>query len=167
MNSPQKPLIISFVGHSNSGKTGLITQLIPKIKEKGFRVGVIKHAGSPIVIDRQGKDSHRHFEAGADPTMVCTNQHLALFARSRPNMGLADIAQRFFYDTDILLTEGYKQEAYPKIEVYVASDTRKPLCLTDTQILAIVTNEKAQWHIPHFDCNDINGLVHWITAVMP
>jgi molybdopterin-guanine dinucleotide biosynthesis protein B len=162
MNNPQKPVVLSFVGHSNSGKTGLITQIIPQINKAGIRVGVIKHAGSPIKIDRKGKDSQRLFESGANPTMVCHKNHLAYFAKAQPDIGLEQIVQRYFYDNDLLLTEGYKQEAYPKIEVYQYSDKKKPLCFKDDTIKAIITDHPYQWHIPQFACDDTKAVVEWI-----
>jgi molybdopterin-guanine dinucleotide biosynthesis protein B len=162
MNNPQKPVILSFVGHSNSGKTGLITQIIPLLIEKGIRVGTIKHAGSPISIDRKGKDSQRLFESGANPTMVYNKQHLAYFAKPQPDLGLAKIAQQFFSDNDLLLTEGFKREKNPKIEVYTYSEHNIPICLTDDSIKAVITDDPDNWHIPQFSKNDTTGVVEWM-----
>jgi molybdopterin-guanine dinucleotide biosynthesis protein B len=162
MNNAQKPVILSFVGHSNSGKTGLITQIIPRIKKKGIRVGVVKHAGSPIKVDRRGKDSQRIFESGANPTMVYHKQHLAYFEKPQKDLGLAQIAQRFFSDNDLLITEGFKKESYPKIEVYQYSDKKLPLCFNDDTIEAIITDHPYHWHIPQFSCDDLKGVVEWI-----
>jgi len=162
MNKTKKPVILSFIGYSNSGKTGLITQIIPIIKQKGIRVGVIKHANSPIIVDRRGKDSHRHFEAGADPTVVCNDQHLGLFANMEPNTSLGDIANQFFKNTDLLITEGFKKEKYPKIEVYVEKNNTPPICLTDPSILAIVTDLQKDWHIPRFNYKETARLSNWI-----
>jgi molybdopterin-guanine dinucleotide biosynthesis protein B len=164
MNNSHKPVILSFVGHSNSGKTGLITQIIPQINQKGIRVGVIKHAGSPITIDQKGKDSQRLFESGANPTMVYHKKHLAYFAKVQPDIGLGQIAQRYFYDNDLLLTEGYKQEAYPKIEVYQYSEKKMPICFNDDTIKAIITDHPYQWHIPNFSCDDTKAVVEWIIS---
>jgi molybdopterin-guanine dinucleotide biosynthesis protein B len=164
MNNPQQPVILSFVGHSNSGKTGMITQIIPLIIEKGIRVGVIKHAGSPIKMDRKGKDSHRLFESGANPTMVCNKKHIAFFAQAQSDIGLEAIAQRYFFDSDLLLTEGFKKEKFSKIEVYTYSDKILPLCFNDNTIKAIITDHPYHWHIPQFSFKDINGAVHWMVS---
>jgi molybdopterin-guanine dinucleotide biosynthesis protein B len=164
MNNARKPVILSFVGHSNSGKTSLITQLIPQIVKKDIRVGIVKHAGSPINIDRKGKDSHKLFESGADPTMVCNKDHLALFSKTKPTDGLDQLAKRYFYDNDLLLTEGFKKEKYPKIEVYQYSDKNKPICFYDNTVEAIITDHPYIWHIPQFPSNDIDHIVEWIVA---
>jgi len=164
MNNFQKPVILSFVGHSNSGKTGMITQIIPQIIKKGIQVGVIKHAGSPIKMDRKGKDSQRLFESGANPTMVCNKDHFAYFAKAQSDIGLDQIAQRFFFDCDLLLTEGFKKERFTKIEVYTFSDKTSPLCFNDNTIKAIITDHLDHWHIPQFSFKDINGVVDWIVS---
>ena len=164
MNNSQKPVILSFVGHSNSGKTSLITKIIPQIIDKGIRVGIVKHAGSPIKVDRKGKDSRRLFESGANPTMVCNKNHLAYFANAQQDIGLAQIAQQYFFENDLLLTEGFKQENYPKIEVYTYSDKNMPICFHDDTVKAIITDHPYSWHIPEFSFNDINGVVEWIVS---
>jgi len=164
MNNLQKPVILSFVGHSNSGKTGLITQIIPQIIKKGIRVGVVKHAGSPIKIDCKGKDSHRFYESGANPSMVCNKNHFVCFAKAQKDIGLDQIAQRYFFDNDLLITEGFKKEKYPKIEVYQYSEKNLPLCFNDDTILAIITDHPYQWHVPQFSHNDIKGVVEWIVG---
>jgi len=163
MIKSEKPAILSFVGHSNSGKTELITKIIPVLKNHGIRVGIIKHAGSPIVIDKKGKDSQRHFEAGANPAMVCSDHHMALFSRIKPEIKLKQLAQRYFNDNDLLLTEGFKQEKYPKIEVYRNDSQFKPLCLTDSSIVGIVTDySNKSWAIPQYNIDDIEGLADYI-----
>jgi len=164
MNNLQKPVILSFVGHSNSGKTGLITQIVPQLIEKGIHVGTIKHAGSPIKIDRKGKDSQRLFESGAHPTMVCNKHHLAYFAKVQKDIELEQIAKHYFFDNDLLLTEGFKREKFPKIEVYKYSDKNKPICFTDNTIKAIITDHSYHWHIPQFPTHDTTGVVEWIVS---
>ncbi|KPA14392.1 Molybdopterin-guanine dinucleotide biosynthesis protein B [Candidatus Magnetomorum sp. HK-1] len=162
MIKPEKPFILSFVGHSNSGKTDLITRILPELKKRGIRVGIIKHAGSPIVIDQKGKDSHRHFEAGADPAMVCSDQHMAFFSHIQKDVKLAQLAQRYFKDNDLLITEGFKKEHYPKIEVYRKDNGAPPLCLTDSSIIGIVTDNQEKWPIPQYCLNDIHSLIDFI-----
>jgi molybdopterin-guanine dinucleotide biosynthesis protein B len=162
MNKIDEPVIVSFVGHSNSGKTGLITQLIPIIKKRNISVGVIKHACSPITIDQQGKDSFRHFKAGADPVMICTDQHMAFFSKRQPELGLKQIAQLFYKDKDLILTEGFKKEPFPKIEIFRSETEEPPLCLKDQSIIAIVTNHHQTWHLPQFYQNDLDQLVDFI-----
>ncbi|MBF0450609.1 MAG: molybdopterin-guanine dinucleotide biosynthesis protein B [Candidatus Magnetomorum sp.] len=162
MTKTEKPVILSFVGHSNSGKTGLITRIIPKIKARGVCVGVVKHACSPIAIDQQGKDSHRHFESGADPVMICTENHMALFSKRTSDMALGQIVQRFYKGSDLVLTEGFKQEHYPKIEVYRPENGASPLCMEDRSIIAIVTDHYQEWTVPRFCKDNLDELVDFI-----
>jgi molybdopterin-guanine dinucleotide biosynthesis protein B len=94
--------------------------------------------------------------------MVCNNNHLAYFARTQKKIGLDQIAQRYFFENDLLITEGFKKEKYPKIEVYTYSEKNLPLCFNDDTILAIITDHPYPWHVPQFSFNDIKGVVEWI-----
>jgi len=162
MSKVDQPVVLSFVGHSNSGKTGLITEIIPKIKKRGISVGVIKHSCSKLSIDQKGKDSFRHFEAGADPVMVCTDQHMAFFSKRQPDIGLKQITKQFFYDKALVLTEGFKKENFPKIEIFRAETGEPPLCLNNSSIIAIVTDDHQQWHLPQFHRNNLDELIDFI-----
>ena len=74
------PPILSFVGHSNSGKTTLIERIIPELIRAGYRIATVKHAGHGFELDTEGKDSWRHKQAGASTVIVISKGSMAMFA---------------------------------------------------------------------------------------
>ncbi|MCS7143439.1 MAG: molybdopterin-guanine dinucleotide biosynthesis protein B [Archaeoglobaceae archaeon] len=103
-------MILSIVGKSNTGKTTLIEKLVPLLIEKGYRVAVVKHAHKGFELDAEGKDSDRVFKAGADVAIV-SDSKIAIMQR---NGDLKRILE-FFKGYDLILTEGFSKESYPKI----------------------------------------------------
>ena len=110
------PPVLSIVGKSESGKTTLIEKLIPELKRRGFRVGIVKHAHHGFEIDRKGKDSYRHRKAGADAVMIASSGQIAMI-KNGPGECLDDVIP-YFDDVDLLLTEGFKGDHAPKIEIF-------------------------------------------------
>ena len=110
--------IISFIGWQNSGKTTLIQKIITHLKAQDFRVGVIKATHHEnIAFDRPGSDTDTYSKAGADSvTLMAPDQMITM--TGRPDMKLTDIVNRYFYDFDIVIGEGFKDERHiAKIEV--------------------------------------------------
>ena len=112
------PSVISIVGKSESGKTTLIEKLIPELKRRGYRIGIVKHAHHGFDMDRKGKDSYRHRQAGADTVMIASPGQIAMI-KDVPGERLDDLIP-FFNDMDLLITEGFKRDRAPKIEVFRA-----------------------------------------------
>ena len=108
--------IISIVGKSESGKTTLIEKLIPELKKRGYRIGTVKHALHGFQIDREGKDSFRHKAAGADTVVVVSPKSIAMVKNGGGET--LDFVVKYFSDMDLVITEGYKRENKPKIEVF-------------------------------------------------
>ncbi len=106
------PPILSIVGRSESGKTTLIEKLIPQLKQRGYRIGTIKHTHHSIEMDRSGKDSARHRAAGAQTVLLASTGQIVMFKSTRTET--LDALVGFFDDVDLLITEGYKQENKPK-----------------------------------------------------
>ena len=102
------PPVISIVGKSESGKTTLIEQLLPELKRRGYRIGVVKHAHHGFDMDRKGKDSYRHKQAGADTVMIASPGRIAMIKDVRGER-LDDLIP-FFKDMDLLITEGFKRD---------------------------------------------------------
>jgi molybdopterin-guanine dinucleotide biosynthesis protein B len=96
--------IVSIVGKSDAGKTTLIEKLIPELKRRGYRVATIKHDAHQFDIDHPGKDSYRHFHAGADWTIIGSPAKLALVRRLDREFTLDEIAAQIT-DVDLILTE--------------------------------------------------------------
>src|SRR5512143_3995447 len=108
--------ILSFVAKSGSGKTTLIEQLIPALKKRGLRVAVVKHHAHTSSVDVPGKDTWRFGEAGADMVVVSSPVEFVRFQRVARELTLAEIAATID-NVDLILTEGFKREPAPKIEI--------------------------------------------------
>jgi len=106
--------IISFVGHSNSGKTTLIEQIVRILSRKGYRVGVLKHTHGAIKADKKGTDTDRFRLAGAGISSICDDKMLVRFEKAQGHSPKA-IVQALSKELDLLIIEGYKKEHYPKV----------------------------------------------------
>jgi len=156
------PVIISIVGKSGSGKTTLIEKLLPELKNRGYRIGTIKHAAHQVEMDREGKDSWRHRKAGADTVLVVSPKIIAM-VKNAAGQDLEEL-DKYFDDMDIVLTEGFKSGDKPKIEVFRAAVHSEILCRDDAQLVAIVTDSSINTGVPVFGLEDIGGLADFIVA---
>lgn len=156
------PPVLSIVGKSESGKTTLIEKLIPELKRRGYRVGVVKHAHHGFDLDQPGKDSYRHRQAGANTVMIASPGQMAL-VKEMPGMRLADLVP-FFADMDLLITEGFKRDAAPKIEVFRAKRHRQPACLDDPTLVAMVSDTPWSLSVPRFTPDDTAAIVAFIMS---
>ena len=94
--------IVSIVGKSDSGKTTLLVKLIPILKRKGYRVATIKHDVHGFEMDREGKDTYRHFHCGADAVLISSPRKIALIKRIEQEAPLDALAEQFYPDMDIV-----------------------------------------------------------------
>ena len=110
---------IAIAGYSGSGKTTLIEKVIPCLVMEGIKVSLIKHAHHEFDIDQPGKDSHRHREAGATEVLITSSQRWALMheLRGAPEPSLEEQLKNFA-PCDVVIVEGWKHQAMPKIEVH-------------------------------------------------
>ncbi len=154
--------IISIVGTSNSGKTTLIEKLIPELVRRGYRVATIKHDVHGFDVDRQGKDSWRHKNAGAHTVVISSPTKLALIRDVDHDAGLVELRDRYIRDVDLILTEGYKKNNQPKIEVFRQEMKRELLCTPDNNLLALATDTPFQIGVPCFALDDAQGLTDLI-----
>ncbi len=156
-----KPEIIAVVGKSNSGKTTLLEKIIPELKSRGYRLGIVKHAHHGFEMDKKGKDSWRHKKAGADATLVISPATIALVKDEEPE-SVQDI-RKYLSDMDIIITEGFKREMIPKIEIFrKAGKHREPLCMDDKNLAAFVTDSDYKPDVPKFFLNDIEKIADFI-----
>ncbi len=109
-------------------------------------------------MDREGKDTWRHRKAGAQTVAIASPQMLAAIRQTAAEMPLEQIAGRCFWDEDILITEGYKQSHFPKIEVFRSAIEAKPICTPKDNLLAIVTEDPVQLEIPRFRFDEVSGV---------
>ncbi len=154
------PPVISIVGKSNSGKTTLIEKLIPELKKRGYAVGIIKHAHHGFDIGPEGKDSWRHKKAGADTVIVASANEIGM-TKTENHVNL-DHLMKYFDDVDLVITEGYKGEEKPKIEVFRAIAHKAPLCLEAGQWAALVSDIKTDVDIPTFGLEEIERITDFI-----
>lgn len=150
------PPIVSIVGKSNSGKTGLIEKLVQELKSRGYRVATIKHTRQNLTLDEPGKDSWRHIQAGSDATMISGSDKIMLIKPVAPDISLEQIARLFGEDYDIILTEGFKEGDAPKIEVH-RKEVSPPFA-TVKKLIAIATDEPLETKTRQFPLDDIKGL---------
>lgn len=115
--SRQIPYVISVVGHSGSGKTRLIERLVPLLNKRGLKVGTAKHAHDRIDLDRPGKDSWRHVQAGAEAAAVVGPKQLMFVKRRQAGEGLSQALEMLPAKLDLILLEGFHGSAYPQIVV--------------------------------------------------
>ena len=121
------PLYFSIVGRSGSGKTSLITRLLPLFVDLGLKVGTIKHTHHDVKLDKQGKDSWKHNQAGSSQVLLITNNKMALYTDFDPETSLAEICQRWFQDFDLVISEGFKNQDGLKVEITRKENNRTPL----------------------------------------
>jgi len=148
--------IISVVGKSKSGKTTLIEKLIPEIKKRGYRVGTVKHASHDFDMDKKGKDSWRHKAAGADTVIVASSERIVMVKDE--NFVQLESIEKYFDDVDLVITEGFKKEKRPKIEVCCSHKNKTPLCNDDKTFIALVTDTDISVNVPTFGSEEIEAL---------
>ncbi len=154
--------VVSIVGKSGSGKTTLIEKLIPILKKRGYRVATVKHDVHGFEMDREGKDTYRHFHCGADGVLISSPKKMALIKRVEREAGLQEMVERYYPDMDIVITEGYKSLDMPKIEVFRSSAHAEPLCAAGDNRVALASDEPMQVDCPRFDINDAGAIADFI-----
>ena len=154
------PEMICFVGRSQSGKTTLIEKLIPVLKNRGYRIGTIKHSHHVFDFDKSGKDSWRHKDAGAETVIIASPGKIAMVKND--DHGKLDDLHKFFDDLDLVITEGYKNEGRPKIEVVRAARSPEPLLARDPNLVAVVTDAPLDLRVPVFGLENITALANFI-----
>jgi len=155
--------VFGFAGFSGSGKTKLIEQLIPRFVMRCLRVSLIKHAHHLFEIDRPGKDSYRHREAGASEVLITSDQRWVLMheLRGAPEPTLAQQLERFS-PCDLVLVEGYKHAAIPKIEIHRPSIGKPMLHPTDPNIVAVACDSPVNTTLPVLNLNQPDTIVDFI-----
>lgn len=164
---PVQVPVLGIAAYSGTGKTTLLTQLIPALRQQGLRVAVVKHAHHKFDIDKPGKDSYRLREAGASQVVVASQRLLALMQTS-DNLAeplLADCLARLdMRHLDLILVEGFKHEAIPKLELYRASVGAPLLYPDDPNVIALATDKMPlnDLSITVVDLNDVDAILQFL-----
>jgi molybdopterin-guanine dinucleotide biosynthesis protein MobB len=157
--------VVAFVAKSNTGKTTLLEQVIRELKNRGYKVGAIKHDAHKFDIDHPGKDSHRLTEAGADTMLITSPEKLALIKKHAGAPPLEELVATYFSDLDIVLAEGFKMSSLPKIEVHRKERSPTLLCRGehhDPMLVAVASDEALTLDVPVLDLNDIKGVTDFV-----
>jgi molybdopterin-guanine dinucleotide biosynthesis protein B len=161
MSTP--PAIIGFAAFSGTGKTSLLTQLIPLLKKQGLRIGVIKGSHHNFEIDQPGKDSYQLRMAGASPLMLVSPYRRVIITElaPAPEVHLNEQLAAFpMADLDIILVEGFKEADIPKIELHRPSLGKPLLYPQDPYIIAIASDEllDTPTGLIQLDLNDVESI---------
>jgi molybdopterin-guanine dinucleotide biosynthesis protein MobB len=157
--------VVSFVAKSGTGKTTLLEKVIARLKERGYRIGAVKHDAHRFDIDHPGKDSHRLAAAGADTMLISSPEKLALVKKHAASPPIAELLATYFTDVDIVLTEGFKKSSMPKIELHRRERSPTLICRGeehDPTLLAVASDEPLELDVPVLDLNDAGAVADFI-----
>ena len=144
--------IISFIGKSNSGKTTLLEKVIVELTSRKYKVATIKHTTEEATLDTPGKDTWRHLRAGSKATAIGSDKRIVLIKPVKRKSTVEEMARLLGEDYDIIITEGFKQGPYPKIEVHRREVG--PLLSDIKNVIAIATNESLDTEARQFSIDD-------------
>ncbi|WP_217555352.1 bifunctional molybdopterin-guanine dinucleotide biosynthesis adaptor protein MobB/molybdopterin molybdotransferase MoeA [Vibrio metschnikovii] len=156
--------ILGFAAYSGTGKTTLLEILLPYLTQQGLRIGVLKHAHHDFDVDVPGKDSYRLRKAGASQMLIASRKRYALMTETiDAEAKFDDLLQRFDSpQLDLILVEGCKNVAFPKIELHRAALAKPWLYLNDHNIIAIAADETVDTSLPQMNINDIEAISQFI-----
>jgi molybdopterin-guanine dinucleotide biosynthesis protein MobB len=155
------PPILSIIGKSKSGKTTLIEKIIRALKQRGYKIGTVKHHSHPgFEIDQPGKDTWRHAQAGSDHVVIAAPDKIA-FIRTLPRELSLDEIAADMQEVDLIITEGFKRAGKPAIEV-VRSPRSQEIMSDPAHLIAVATNLRLPLDVPQFDLDNITGLADFI-----
>lgn len=158
--------VICFVGVSDCGKTTLLEKVIPLLKNKGYSVGVVKNDTHGFEVDKEGKDTYRHKQAGAKAVLISGPDQFALISDTDRFLTLDDFTFLMGDKVDVILTEGFKSSDKPKIEIFLDGVSSDILCKNDPSLIGVATNNidkvKKLTDRPVFDMNNPDEIVDFI-----
>jgi len=152
--------IIGLAGWSGSGKTTLITKLIPRLLARGVKVSTLKHAHHGFDLDKPGKDSFMHREAGATEVLISSARRWAILheLRAEEEWDLGALVGKMS-PVDLVLVEGFKRDPFPKLEIHRAENGKPLLYPQDPHIVAVASDTPlAETPLPVLDLNAIEPI---------
>ncbi|MGR2666175.1 bifunctional molybdopterin-guanine dinucleotide biosynthesis adaptor protein MobB/molybdopterin molybdotransferase MoeA [Vibrio campbellii] len=157
--------ILGFAAYSGTGKTTLLEALLPKLTEAGLRIGMLKHAHHNFDVDQPGKDSHRLRKAGASQMLISSRNRFALMTETPESESEFDyLLTRFDEDKlDVVLVEGCKNIAFPKIELHREEVGKPWLHPNDENIIAIASDSgELDSELPQMNINDLEAIAQFV-----
>ena len=156
--------VFGIVGWSGSGKTELLIKLLPELIQRGFTVSTMKHTHHDFDMDKPGKDSFRHREAGASQVMVASAKRWALMneLRGEPEPDMDELIGRMT-PVDLLLIEGFKRNHHAKLEVFRPSTGKDMISVEDDTVVAVASDEAIDGvEVPLIDLDDVAAVADCI-----
>jgi molybdopterin-guanine dinucleotide biosynthesis protein MobB len=154
--------ILLIVGKKKVGKTTLIENLITRLKNRGHRIGSMKYTTQDHEFDTPGKDSFRHAQAGAESTLILSPTKIALFSRTLRSRKVEQLLDFVFADCDLVIGEGFKNSAFPKIEVFDSKKHSGLLCSSEDNLIAVVGDVHPSSAVPYFPPGQIDSLIEFV-----
>lgn len=157
--------IIGLAGWSGAGKTTLMVKLLPALTGRGLAVSTLKHAHHRFDVDKPGKDSFEHRRAGASQVMVASGARWALMTelRTAREPTLPELLTRMD-PVDLVIVEGFKRDAHPKIEVHRAANEKPWMRPEMPGIVAVASDVPAPYDLPRVHLDDVEGVVALVLA---
>jgi molybdopterin-guanine dinucleotide biosynthesis protein B len=159
--------VIGLAGWSGAGKTTLVLKLIPELNRRGLTVSTLKHAHHAFEIDEPGKDSFEHRAAGAEEVLVASERRFALIRelRGAPEPSLAELLARLA-PVDLVIVEGFKAHAHPKIEVHRAGNAKPLLHGEIPNVVAIASDRPVPGApVPVLPLDDVGAVADAVLAL--
>lgn len=154
--------VCGVIGWKNSGKTSLMERLVAEITGRGVSVSTVKHVHHTVDLDQPGKDTWRHRQAGAREVVLASADRLAILVEHRgPEPELPAVLARLA-PVDLVLVEGYKRDAHPKVEVWRAETGHALIQPGDPLVRAVATDSALTLPVPVLDLNDAGAVADFI-----
>ena len=147
--------LIHIVGRQNNGKTTLIVALIAELKKRNIKVGTLKHSSHSHELDKPGKDSFLHRQAGADPAAVVTNNMMAVYMPVDPNKDPVEKLKPLYKGCDLIILEGNHLGKGLKIEIWRKEVGTEPIAGEQNDIKALITDDDIRIGIPVWPLKDV------------
>lgn len=155
--------IYGVTGWKNAGKTGLMERLVTEFTARGLSVSTIKHAHHAVDVDQPRTDSHRHRQAGAQEVVLASSSRIAIMQelRGAPEPALEDLLARLA-PVDLVLVEGYKRAAHPKVEAYREAAGNPLIAAGNATVRAVASDVPLELDRPVLDLDDTAAIADFI-----
>lgn len=136
---------LTFAGYSGSGKTTLLLKVISYLKNKGYKTAALKHDGHNFEMDKEGKDTYKMKQAGADCIAIASKNKMALICDTQERLTFKELMKQIPINVDIIIGEGFKDEDIPKILVHRKANNKPNLYTEERNIIATATDDFSEF----------------------